>query len=77
MKQSVAVLKWQMSQCFVITWTEENGENWAFLPLALVPAPLWNSWQPRHRIVTALKILRRLLRYDPNKLFVVGLVAFS
>lgn len=26
-KQSVALPKWQRSQCFVITQTEENGEN--------------------------------------------------
>lgn len=59
------------------SWTANVTVLSSFLPLALVPAPLWNSWQPRHRIVTALKILRRLLRYDPDKLFVVGLVAFS
>lgn len=55
----------------------KNETKWTFQPLNFIPAPLRNSWQTGHRVVTALKILCRLLGNDPNQLFVVRLVAFS
>lgn len=55
----------------------KNNNKKKILPLALIPAPLGNSWQTRHAEVAGLKILSRLLRHNPNKLFVVRFVTFT
>lgn len=70
---SFAVTSWRAAWAVFSTAHILTG----VLTLALIPAPLRNSWQAGHTEVTGLKILGCSPGNDPNQLFVVWFVTFT